>query len=157
MPDAAIFAAYAHDQAHEGAEDRGHVSVHPDRRLKFPDRGIARMADGVGRQAGPRLAAVAHDLKPAVTALRALADAGDGCAGPPKPSIRTDHVCPRRCTVYLTHGLYGAVPPVLFRRRSRLAHKSSTVTVGGRCPENAIWRVSATKVTRRVRHEHWLS
>jgi hypothetical protein len=94
MPDAAIFAAYAHDQAHEGAEDRGHVSVHPDRRLKFPDRGIARMADGVERQAGPRLAAVAHDLKPAVTAIQVLADgSGAGCAGPPKPSIRTTR-CP---------------------------------------------------------------
>jgi len=42
------------------------------RRFEFPDRGIARPADGVERQARAGLAAVAFDLEPAKPAIEAL-------------------------------------------------------------------------------------
>jgi hypothetical protein len=42
--------------------------------LKFPDRRIARTPDRIERQADAGLAPLAHDLKPAVTAIEALRD-----------------------------------------------------------------------------------
>lgn len=46
----------------------------PERAFQFPDRRIAGAADGVERKAGAGLAAFAHDLEPAVTAIEALRD-----------------------------------------------------------------------------------
>jgi hypothetical protein len=49
---------------------------------------------------------VALHFKPTVIALRALADAGDGCAGPPKALFRTTMIGPSALRGLLTHGLY---------------------------------------------------
>jgi hypothetical protein len=48
------------------------------RRLKFPDRRIARASDGIERQTGARLTTLALDLKPAVAAVEALRDGRRG-------------------------------------------------------------------------------
>jgi hypothetical protein len=45
------------------------------------------------------------DFREDVTAIQALADAGDGCAGPPKPSILRNRAA-RPLHVCLTDGLY---------------------------------------------------
>ena len=43
--------------------------------FKFPDRRIARPPDRIERDAGPRLTAMAFDLKPSVSAIEALGEA----------------------------------------------------------------------------------
>jgi hypothetical protein len=58
------------------------------RRLKFPDRRIARTPDRIERDAGFGFAAGAFDLQPAISSVEHCA--GDGWAGPPKPSICSD-------------------------------------------------------------------
>jgi hypothetical protein len=57
-----------------GGEYRG---VRHDRHfssLELPDRGVPRPANGVERQAGARLATLAHHLQPAVAAVETLSD-----------------------------------------------------------------------------------
>jgi hypothetical protein len=54
------------------------------RRLKFPDWCVARPPDSIKRQADARLAALAHDLQPAVTAIEALSDRRRWLSGPAK-------------------------------------------------------------------------
>jgi len=62
-----------------------------ERRLQLPDRRMA--AAGVSRRAARwrGFRSGAHHLQPAIPPLRHCAIVGDGCAGPPKPSICSDH------------------------------------------------------------------
>jgi len=53
------------------------------RGLELPERSVAGAADGIQRQARPRLAAIAFDLEPAEPAVDTLSDRRRGCAGPP--------------------------------------------------------------------------
>jgi hypothetical protein len=51
-----------------------------------------------------RFIGIVRDRTSRSTAIQALADAGDGCAGPPKPSIADQW--PRLCAICLTGGFY---------------------------------------------------
>jgi hypothetical protein len=54
-----------------------------ERPFKFPDRRIARAPDGIERDAGAGLTAIALDFHPTVPPLRHCAIVGEGCAGAP--------------------------------------------------------------------------
>jgi hypothetical protein len=66
------------DHVHRRRMSRGPARPAFQRCLKFPDRRIARTPDGVERQARPRFAAMAHDLKPAIAAVQTLRDCRRG-------------------------------------------------------------------------------
>src|SRR5258708_36517397 len=58
------------------------------RGFELPDRGIPRPPDRIEGKAGASLTAIAFHFEPAE--IRHCAIVGDGCAGPPYPSIRMD-------------------------------------------------------------------
>ena len=72
--------------------------------FQFPDWGITRSADGIERDAGAGLAAVAFNFEPAVSAVEALRDCRGGLCGP-AIAFHLDRPCFGLGAVGLTYGL----------------------------------------------------
>jgi hypothetical protein len=61
-------------------------------RFQFPDRGITRSPDGIGRQAHAGLAAIAFDFEPTQSAIDAMAYRGGRLRRPTMTlHLETDH------------------------------------------------------------------
>ena len=65
-----------HDHVHARLVGRRSTGPAPERSFQLPDRSSARPADGIKRNAGAGLTAIAFNFHPAVSAIQALGDAG---------------------------------------------------------------------------------